>query len=59
MDLIPVADSQSYIVCDRNLTVVQFSADAAKYTTQAVMPGQDILSCLPEMVGLKQPVKKY
>ncbi|MEO0013682.1 MAG: hypothetical protein RLZZ535_2071 [Cyanobacteriota bacterium] len=53
MDLIPVADSQSYIVCDRNLTVVQFSADAAKYTTQAVMPGQDILSCLPEMVGLE------
>jgi PAS domain S-box-containing protein len=53
VDLIPVDDHQSYIVCDRNLTVVQFSADAAKYTTQAVTPGQDILSCLPEMVGLE------
>ena len=53
MDLIPVADSQSYIVCDRNLTVVQFSADVAKYTTQAVILGQDIFSCLPEIFGLE------
>jgi PAS domain S-box-containing protein len=53
MDLIPVVDNQSYIVCDRNLTIVQFSADAVKYATQAIMPGQDILICLPEMVGLE------
>ncbi|MEN9519950.1 MAG: hypothetical protein RLZZ381_2538 [Cyanobacteriota bacterium] len=53
MDLIPVADSQSYIVCDRNLTIVQFSADAVNYTTQAVILGQNIFSCLPEMVGLE------
>lgn len=56
MDLIPVADHQSYIICDRNLTVVQFSADAAKYATQAVRVGQDLLDCLPEMVGLETTV---
>ncbi len=56
MDLIPVADHQSYIICDRNLIVVQFSADAAKYATQAVRVGQDLLACLPEMVGLETTV---
>ncbi|NJR45439.1 MAG: PAS domain-containing protein [Hyellaceae cyanobacterium CSU_1_1] len=56
MDLIPIADNQSYIICDRNLTVVQFSADAAKYATQAVRVGQDLLACLPEMVGLETTV---
>lgn len=56
MDLIPIADNQSYIICDRNLTVVQFSADAAKYATQAVRVGQDLLTCLPEMVGLETTV---
>jgi PAS domain S-box-containing protein len=53
VDLIPVSDSQEYIVCDRNLTIVQFSADAPKYVTQEIMPGADILTCLPEMVGLE------
>lgn len=56
MDLIPIADNQSYIICDRNLTIVQFSADAAKYATQAVRVGQDLLACLPEMVGLETTV---
>ncbi|NKB16878.1 MAG: PAS domain-containing sensor histidine kinase [Pseudanabaena sp. CRU_2_10] len=35
---------------------MQFSADAAKYATQAVRVGQDLLACLPEMVGLETTV---
>jgi len=53
VDLIPVSNSQEYIVCDRNLTIVQFSEDAIKYVTQAVALGQDIQFCLPEMIGLE------
>ena len=53
MDLIASADSQDYIVCDRDLTVVQFSPNAHKYTTQQLVTGVDLLLCLPEMVGLE------
>ncbi|MFM2314168.1 MAG: hypothetical protein RLZZ04_3444 [Cyanobacteriota bacterium] len=53
VDLVAVSDSQAHIVCDRNLTIVQFSADAAKYAIQEITPGADILTCLPEMVGLE------
>ncbi|MGL5833160.1 MAG: ATP-binding protein [Waterburya sp.] len=52
-DLIAVSDAQAHIVCDRSLTIVQFSADASKYATQEITPGADILTCLPEMVGLE------
>ena len=53
MDLIDLAENQEYIVCDRNLTIVQFSENAHKYTTQKIVLGQDILLCLPEIVGLE------
>ena len=53
MDLIPVVDSQDYIVGDRDLAIVQFSPNANKYTTQKLVKGGDLLLCLPEMVGLE------
>jgi PAS domain S-box-containing protein len=53
VDLIPLSNSQEYIVCDRNLTIVQFSEDAIKYASQAVALGQNIQFCLPEMIGLE------
>lgn len=53
VDFIAVSDAQAHIVCDRNLTIVQFSKDASKYATQEITPGADIFTCLPEMVGLE------
>jgi PAS domain S-box-containing protein len=53
VDSITVSDSQAYIVCDRKLTIVQFSADAFKYVTHEIVSGADIFSCLPEIVGLE------
>ncbi|MEL6578751.1 MAG: PAS domain-containing sensor histidine kinase [Cyanobacteria bacterium J06621_12] len=53
MDLIPVVDNQEYIVCDRNLAIVQFSSRAVKYTIQDIKLGQEVSICLPEMVGLE------
>lgn len=53
VDLIPVGNNQEYIVCDRNLRIVQFSEETLKYGTQAVELGQNIQFCLPEMIGLE------
>lgn len=53
MDLIPLTDNQEYLVCDRNLTIVQSSPAVQKYLTQTAVLGEDIFVCLPEMVGLE------
>ncbi len=53
MDLIPVADNQEYIVCDRNLLIVQFSPGIENFTDQAVKLGDDVREGLPEIVGLE------
>ena len=49
----PVDDSQDYIVCDRDLTIVQFSPNAHKYATEKLITGGDLLLYLPEIVGLE------
>ena len=53
MDLIPITDAREYIICDRDLKVVQFSEGVGKYTIQTAILGQDVTVCLPEMVGLE------
>jgi PAS domain S-box-containing protein len=53
VDLIPVADNQEYIVCDRNLLIVQFSPGIENFTDQAVKLGDDVREGLPEIVGLE------
>ena len=53
MDLIPISNEREYIVCDRDLKVVQFSLGAEKYTVQMLVLGQNVTVCLPEMVGLE------
>jgi PAS domain S-box-containing protein len=53
VNLISVSDNQAHIVCDRNLTIVQFSADASRYATREIALGEDVQICLPEMVGLE------
>jgi PAS domain S-box-containing protein len=58
VDLTHVSDGQAYIVCDRNLTIVQFSADASKYAIQEIITRADIFTCLPEMVGLEATCKE-
>ena len=53
MDSIVVTNHQEYVVCDRNLAIVQFSQSVQKYLAQEVALKQDIRDCLPEMVGLE------
>lgn len=53
MDLIPVIENQEYIICDRNLIVVQISPDAKQYAEQAIVVGKDIRNSFPEIVGLE------
>ncbi len=42
MDLIPVVDNQEYLLCDRNLIIIQFSAGVQKYAEQPIAIGEDI-----------------
>lgn len=44
---------QEYIVCDRQLRVVGFSAAAARYADQEIVVGEDIRTSFPEIVGLE------
>ncbi len=53
MDLIPVVDNQEYILCDRNLSIVQFSPGVQKYADQPIAIGEDIRVGFPEIVGLE------
>jgi len=53
VDLITLANHQEYIVCDRDLIVVQFSPSVEKYLAQEIAPKQNVGDCLPEMVGLE------
>ena len=53
MDLIPINSDREYIICDRDLKIVQCSQGVQKYTTQTTILGRDITVCLPEMVGLE------
>lgn len=53
MDLIPVNSDREYIICDRNLKIVQFSEGVQKYTLQTATLGQDVTLCMPEMIGLE------
>ncbi|MEL7409145.1 MAG: hypothetical protein AAFN00_19725, partial [Cyanobacteria bacterium J06558_2] len=55
MDLPPIIDyqEQEYIICDRTLVVVHFSADAAKYADQELIIGEDLRIGFPEIVGLE------
>ncbi|MEM8718351.1 MAG: PAS domain-containing sensor histidine kinase [Cyanobacteria bacterium P01_G01_bin.39] len=56
MDFIPVVEhpEQEYIICDRNLMVVQFSDDVPNYTDQEILIGEDIRNSFPEIVGLEE-----
>ena len=53
MDSIFVTNHQEYIICDRNLTIVQFSRLAHNFSLEEAVAKQDIRDCLPEMVGLE------
>lgn len=55
MNLLPIVDhqEQEYIICDRNLVVVQFSAQAIRYADQAIVVGEDLRTSFPEIVGLE------
>lgn len=53
MDLIPVVDNQEYLLCDRNLTIIRFSAGVQKYAEQPIAIGEDIRVGFPEIVGLE------
>ena len=53
MDSIFVTNHQEYIICDRNLTIVQFSQLAQNFLVKEAVIRQDIRDCLPEMVGLE------
>ena len=53
MDLIPVVDSQEYIICDRDLIIVQFSSGVSQYTDRPAVLGDDVRLSLPEIVGLE------
>ena len=56
MDLIPIVDNQKYqeyIVCDRNLKIVQFSSGIEKYTDQVAVLDEDVRLNFPELVGLE------
>ena len=53
MDSIAVTNNQEYIVCDRNLAIVQFSQSTQRFLVREAIVQQDIRACLPEMVGLE------
>jgi PAS domain S-box-containing protein len=53
VDLIPVVDNQEYLLCDRNLSITQFSAGVQKYAEQPIAIGEDIRVGFPEIVGLE------
>ncbi|MDJ0593601.1 MAG: PAS domain-containing sensor histidine kinase [Pleurocapsa sp. MO_226.B13] len=57
MDLIPVTDKQEYLVCDRNLMIVQFSPNIEKYADGTIIVGGDIRQGFPEMIGLESTCK--
>ena len=53
MDSIFVSNHQEYIICDRNLAIVQFSPSARSFLVKEAVAKQDIRDCLPEMLGLE------
>ena len=53
MDLIPVIDSQEYILCDRHFAVVQFTEGIDIYLEQPIAEGEDIRKSFPEIIGLE------
>ena len=53
MNLIPVIDSQEYILCDRDFTIVQFTDGVNIYSEQAIAKGEDIRTGFPEIIGLE------
>ena len=53
MDLIPVIDRQKYILCDRNLIIVQFTDGVNTYSERVIAKGEDIRTGFPEIIGLE------
>ena len=46
-------NNQEYLICDRNLAIVQFSPAVHKFLAVEAIAKQDVRDCLPEMVGLE------
>ena len=53
VDLIPSIGQQEYIICDRSLTVIEFSSGAHQYTEQVIDLNADVRTFLPELIGLE------